>query len=231
MKTSVKKRVALGGSLIASIGVVAIIVVGMTSVCTAQARQAPAAASPAAPLPSAPALPPRLPARSRRHDAQATRPRAPRWQQARQRCRPISKYSGAPALLADDVTTTNGSTALYDGTATGLKLYLNDANSTYLTSTAPTSGTTFKTATGTATSLPATGIQDLLVSATAAAANTAVGFTLDYALPIASGNIYQGGSATVTLTFHAVLAGTNSLPSACTSAGSQCLAGSGFAWS
>ena len=30
MKTSVKKRVALGGSLIASIGVVAIIVVGMT---------------------------------------------------------------------------------------------------------------------------------------------------------------------------------------------------------
>jgi spore coat-associated protein N len=141
------------------------------------------------------------------------------------------KYTGsAPAWLAVDVAVSNGSTTLYDGTATGLQLYLNDANSTYLTSAAPTAGTTYKTAGGAAATLPATGIQDLLVS-TAAVAGTSADFTLDYALPIASGNIYQGGSATVTLTFHAVLAGTNSLPGTCTSAGQQCLAGDGFAWS
>lgn len=143
------------------------------------------------------------------------------------------KYTGsASAWLAVDVAVSNGSTSLYDGTATGLQLDLNDATGTsYLTSTAPAAGTTFKTAAGTATGLPAGSTADLLVSTTAAATNSAVSFSLDYALPIASGNIYQGGSATVTLTFHAVLAGTNSLPGACASAGSQCLAGSGFAWS
>jgi len=142
------------------------------------------------------------------------------------------KYTGsASAWLAVDVAVSNGSTTLYDGTATGLQLYLKDASSTYLTSTAPTAGTTYKTAGGTATALPAAGITDLLVSTTAAATNTAVSFSLDYALPIASGNTYQGGSATVTLTFHAVQSGNNPLPATCTTAGAQCLPGSGFVWS
>jgi len=142
------------------------------------------------------------------------------------------KYTGsASAWLAVDVAVSNGSTALYDGTATGLQLYLKDGSSTYLTSTAPTAGTTYKTAGGTATSLPAAGITDLLVSTTAATTNTAVSFSLDYALPIASGNPYQGGSATVTLTFHAVQSGNNPLPATCTTAGTQCLPGSGFVWS
>lgn len=232
MKTSVKKRVALRGSLIASIGVVAIIVVGMTLGLygTSQASTGSGFSGGTVTVGTgAPASVTCTIANIMPGDSSAG---APIGSKADSACTYNVKYTGsASAWLAVDVTITNGSTALYDGTATGLQLYLNDANSTYLTSTAPASGTTFKTAAGTATSLPATGIQDLLVSATAAAANTAVGFTLDYALPIASGNIYQGGSATVTLTFHAVLAGTNSLPSTCTSAGSQCLAGDGFAWS
>ncbi len=143
------------------------------------------------------------------------------------------KYTGsAPAWLAVDVAVANSSPALYDDTAAGLQLYLKDASSTsYLTSTAPTAGTTYKTAGGTATALPAAGITDLLVSATAATTGTAASFSLDYALPIASGNTYQGGSATVTLTFHAVQSGNNPLPLTCTTAGTQCLPGSGFVWS
>ncbi len=142
------------------------------------------------------------------------------------------KYTGsAPAWLAVDVAVSNGTPTLYDSTATGLQLYLKDASSTYLTSTAPTAGTTYKTAAGTATTLPAAGITDLLVSTTAATTNTAASFSLDYALPIASGNTYQSGSATVTLTFHAVQSGNNPLPATCTTAGTQCLPGSGFVWS
>jgi hypothetical protein len=142
------------------------------------------------------------------------------------------KYTGsASAWLAVDVAVSNGSTSLYDGTATGLQLYLKDAApATYLTSTAPTAGTTFKNQAGTATTLPVTGALDLLVSTTAAATNTAVSFSLDYALPIASGITYQGGSTTVTLTFHAVQSANNPLPTGC-AAGSQCLPGSGFVWS
>jgi hypothetical protein len=143
------------------------------------------------------------------------------------------KYTGsASAWLAVDVAVSNGSTSLYDGTATGLQLYLKDAApATYLTSTAPTAGTTFKTAAGTSTTLPVTGALDLLVSTTAATTNSAVSFSLDYAVPIVSGNTYQGGSATVTLTFHAVQSGNNPLPLTCTTAGAQCLPGSGFVWS
>ncbi len=157
---------------------------------------------------------------------------APSGSKADTTCTYNVKYTGsAAAWLAVDVAVSDGSTPLYDGTATGLQLYLKDASSTYLTSTAPTAGTTYKTAGGTATSLPATGITDLLVSTTAATAGTAVSFSLDYALPIATGNTYQDGSATVTLTFHAVQAGNNPLPATCTTAGAQCLPGSGFIWS
>src|SRR5580692_6492544 len=129
------------------------------------------------------------------------------------------KYTGtATAWLAVDVAVSNGTPVLYDGTATGLQLYLKDGTpTTYLTSTAPTAGTTFPAQGGTATSLPTT-------------TGTAVSFTLNYAVPIATGNAYQGGSATVTLTFHAVQAGNNPLPGACV-AGQQCNATTTFLWS
>jgi hypothetical protein len=142
------------------------------------------------------------------------------------------KYTGsATAWLAVDVAVSNGTIPLYDGTATGLQLYLKDgAPATYLTSTAPTAGTTFAAQGGAATSLPIGTTANLLVSTTPAAASTAVSFTLNYAVPIATGNAYQGGSATVTLTFHAVQAGNNPLPGACV-AGQQCNATTTFLWS
>jgi hypothetical protein len=142
------------------------------------------------------------------------------------------KYTGsATAWMAVDVAVSNGTTPLYDGTATGLQLYLKDGTpSTYLTSTAPTAGTTFAAQGGAATSLPTGTTANLLVSTTPAAPNTSVSFTLNYAVPIATGNAYQGGSATVTLTFHAVQAGNNPLPGACV-AGQQCNPTTTFLWS
>ena len=83
---------------------------------------------------------------------------------------------------------------------------------------------------GGSASLPTGTTSNLLVSTSPASTNTAVGFSLDYALAAAAGNGYQGGSTTVTLTFHAVQSANNALPSGC-AAGQQCNAGSGFAWS
>jgi len=142
------------------------------------------------------------------------------------------KYTGsATAYLAVDVAVSNGTIPLYDGTATGLQLYLKDGTpTTYLTSTAPTAGTTFTAQGSTSTSLPVGTTANLLVSPTPAATNATVSFTLNYAVPIASGNTYQGGSSTVTLTFHAVQAGNNPVTGACL-AGQQCNATSTFLWS
>jgi hypothetical protein len=141
------------------------------------------------------------------------------------------KYTGsASGWLGVDVTVANGSTALYDDTTTGLQLYLKDASSTYVTSTAPTAGTKFTQEGGTPASLPIGTTSNLLVSTTPATTGTAVSFTLNYAVPIASGNSYQGGSATVTLTFHAVQSNNNPLPGDCV-AGQQCNPGGSFVWS
>ena len=135
------------------------------------------------------------------------------------------KYTGsASAWLAVDVAVSNGSTVLYDGTATCLQLYLKDAGTSYV------NGTTFAQQGGGPAALAAGTTSNLLVSTSPAANGAAVSFSLDYALPAAAGNSYQGGSTTVTLTFHAVQSGNNALPSGC-AAGQQCNAGSGFAWS
>jgi hypothetical protein len=157
---------------------------------------------------------------------------APVGSKADTACTYNMKYTGtATAWLAVDVAVSNGTPVLYDGTATGLQLYLKDGTpTTYLTSTAPTAGTTFTAQGGTATSLPTGTTANLLVSTIPATTGTAVSFTLNYAVPIATGNAYQGGSATVTLTFHAVQAGNNPLPGACV-AGQQCNATTTFLWS
>jgi hypothetical protein len=149
---------------------------------------------------------------------------APGGSNADSTCTYNVKYTGsAPAWLAVDVAVSNGSTALYDHSANGLQLYLKDGSATYV------SGTSFTQQGGTAAALPAGTTSNLLVSTSAAATGTQVGFNLDYALPAAADNTYQGGSTTVTLTFHAVQSGNNPLPSGC-HAGQQCNAGSGFAW-
>ena len=141
-------------------------------------------------------------------------------------CKYNVKYTGsANAYLAVDVAVSNGSTTLYDGSATGLQLYLKDGSSTsYL------NGTSYTKQGGSSATLPSGSTPNLLVSTAPASTNTAVNFSLDYLLPSSAGNGYQGGNSTVTLTFHAVQSGNNSLPGTCV-AGQQCDNGSGFAWS
>ena len=146
------------------------------------------------------------------------------------------QYTGSVnAWVAVDVAISNGATALYDGSNQGLQLYLSDGTTTYVTSSAADSGgsgTTYKAQnSGTATQLPSTGISDLLVSSTASTPGTTVPFALDYALPADTALTYEGGSATITLTFHAVQAGNNALPTGSNSCstGQQCL--TGMSWS
>lgn len=153
-------------------------------------------------------------------------------------CKFQVQYTGSvSAWLAVDVSVTNGSTVLYDGTNQGLQLYLTDGTRTYLTSTATDiggAGTTYSAQnTGTATTLPPAGITNLLVSAATAASapNVTVQFSLDYALPADSLTTYQNGSAIVKLTFHAVQAGHVSLPSGANSCSSGQRCNTSMSWS
>lgn len=231
MKRAVKRRLALAGAIVATLGAVGTLVGGFSfglfsSTGTSGANVFTAGTvtvGPGSPTSVTCTIPAMVPG-----DSSAG---APIGSKADTTCTYNVKYTGsASAWLGVDVNVTNGSTALYDGSATGLQLYLKAGSTSYVTSTAPTAGTTYTAQGGTATTLPAGTTSNLLVSTSPATANTAVSFTLDYALPIATGNSYQGGSATVTLTFHAVQSADNPLPSACAT-GQQCNPGSTFVWS
>ena len=124
------------------------------------------------------------------------------------------KYAGnLPAYIGVDVAVSSTTTTpLYDASPTGLQLELSD-------------GTTSYTASG-----ALNGTADLLVSTTpdGASSNTTHTLTLNYALPTASGNQYQGAESTLTFTIHAVQSGNNNFVGTC-SAGHTC--GSAANWS
>lgn len=152
---------------------------------------------------------------------------APTGSKADATCTYNVTYTGsASAWLGVNVAVTAGTPALYDTTATGLQVYLKDASTSYA------SGTSYKQEGGAAATLPSNATtSNLLVSTSPATTGTTVSFSLDYALP--TSETTQGGSTTVTLTFHAVQSGNNALPADC-AAGQQCNAfgdGSSFAWS
>jgi len=151
------------------------------------------------------------------------------------------EYTGsANAWLGVDMTVANQSPGLFSSaSATGIQFQLEDGTpTTYVssnaTNTTNTGDTTYKQEGSSAgTALPTVGVSDLLVSTTAATNGTVVDFSLDYGMPLDTGNAFQGGSVTVTLTFHAVQSKNNALPADC-AAGHQCNAGgdsSSFVWS
>ena len=127
------------------------------------------------------------------------------------------KYTGsAPAYLAVDVLVGSGSPALFTGGATGAQFKLAVSGGATIVN-----GTTYKTQAGADTAISAgTPVSNILLSATPAVTNDEVTFTLDYALPLTAPNSLQGGSTSVTLTFHAVQA-ANQTPGTC-AAGRQC---------
>lgn len=132
------------------------------------------------------------------------------------------KYTGsAAAYLAVDIAVVAPSAALpsspglYDSSATGLQVHVSDGTSTFM------NGTTFKVLSGADTTVAAgTPVTNLLVSTTPAVTDDEFTFDIRYALPTLAPNALQGGSATVTLTFHAVQS-ANQSSSGCT-AGQQC---------
>lgn len=121
----------------------------------------------------------------------------------RTKCEFNVEYTGSgSAWLGLDVSVSNGTTALYSGTAQGLQLKVKSGSVTFV------NGTTYADeATGAATTLNAgTPVEHMLFSTTAATTNTAIPVTVDYMLPLASPNSFQGGSMTITLTVRAVQA-------------------------
>jgi hypothetical protein len=183
---------------------------------------------------------------------------APIGNNADETCTYDVTYTGTTdAYLAVDISVYNPSTTapdLYDGSDSGLQLYLADTTNdvTYVTGdtvAAPTKGTTFLADTGTGTptqtTLPLnppptgappvyTSTADLLATPAPVAAGATVQLNLDYAIPTGSA-AFNGGDADVVLTIHAVQ-DTNANVLACATVappvqGAQCLAGGDFAWS
>lgn len=132
------------------------------------------------------------------------------------------KYTGsASAYLAVDIAVAAPSAALpataalYDASATGLQVQVASGSTNFM------NGTTFKVLNGTNTTVSAgTLVDNLLVSTTPAATDDELTFDIRYGLPTTAGNGLQGGSATVTLTFHAVQSGNQTIGSCV--AGRQC---------
>jgi hypothetical protein len=231
MKMSVKKRAALGAGAVATLGAAATLAGGLTFGLFSATGSSGANTFTAGTVTVAPGSTTSVTCTISNMVPGDSSTGAPIGSKADGSCTYNVAYTGsANAWLAVDVAVSNGSTPLYDSGATGLQLYLKDGSSTYLTSTAPTAGSTYTTQGGASASLPASTTSNLLVNSSPAATNTAVNFALDYAVPTATPSSYQGGSTTVTLTFHAVQAGNNPLPAGC-AAGHQCNASSTFAWS
>ncbi|MEY3744691.1 MAG: hypothetical protein RLZ48_369, partial [Actinomycetota bacterium] len=117
---------------------------------------------------------------------------------------------------AVDVTVTAGTTALYTATSSGLQMKVGvNGGATVM------SGTTYKNTSGADTTLVSgTPVTNILLSTTPAATNDASTFNIDYLLPLLAPNSLQGGTASITLTFHAVQAANQSVGSCV--AGQQC---------
>lgn len=137
--------------------------------------------------------------------------------QALTQCNYKVKYTGsASAWLAVDVAVNAGSTPLYTATTDGLQMLVKTSGGLTLFN-----NTTYKNPAGTDTTLAAgSTASNLLLSASPAVADDTFQFNIDYLLPLLSPNTTQGGSASVTLTFHAVQSGNQPLL-ACV-AGRQC---------
>ncbi len=226
MRMSVKKRFALGAGATATVGAVATLAVGVTFGLFSASASSGANTFTAGTVTVGDGTPVSVSCNVQNMVPGDSSSGAPSGSHADGPCSYNVKYTGsANAYLAVDVAVGNGPTKLYDSSATGAQLYLKDGSSTYV------NGTSFTQEVGGSASLPAgSSTPNLLVSTTPATTGTAVSFSLDYAVPATAGNGYQGGNSTVTLTFHAVQAGNNPVPSDC-AAGHQCNASSTFAWS
>lgn len=141
----------------------------------------------------------------------------------RTKCEFNLEYTGSgSAYIGVDVAITNGSTVLYSGTASGLQFKIRSGAVSFV------NGTSYSAeSTGASTTISAgTPVENMLLSTTAATNGTVIPVSIDYMLPLASPNSFQGGSVSVVLTVHAVQSSNQSIGSCV--AGRPC---SALAWS
>jgi predicted ribosomally synthesized peptide with SipW-like signal peptide len=127
-------------------------------------------------------------------------------------------YTGtAPAWLAVDVLVDGGTPNLFTGTGEGLQFLVRADGETNIVD-----GTSYLDPGGSPTVVSAgSAVTDILVSETPAVTNDTVQFGIDYLLPLLAPNALQGGTAEITLTFHAVQSANQPIGSCI--AGRQCL--------
>lgn len=127
-------------------------------------------------------------------------------------------YTGtAAAWLAVDVLINGAAPNLFTGSSSGLQYRVRADGVTSIVN-----GTTFANASGTATSIVSgTAVTNILVNDTPAITNDTLQFDIDYLLPLLAPNTLQGGTAEITLTFHAVQSANQPIGSC--QAGRQCL--------
>ena len=116
------------------------------------------------------------------------------------------KYTGtAGAWLAVDAVVNGGTPNLFTATSTGLQYKVSVNGGTDMIS-----GTTFKTADGTNTSIASgTPVTNLLINSVQAATNSEYSIDVEYALPLLASNSLQGGTSSIALTFHATQSANN----------------------
>jgi predicted ribosomally synthesized peptide with SipW-like signal peptide len=127
-------------------------------------------------------------------------------------------YTGtAAAWLAVDVLINGGTPNLFTGLSDGLQFRVLADGTTSIVN-----GTSFADSAGSsATVVSGSTVSDILVSGTPAVTNDTVQFNIDYLLPLLAANSLQGGTADITLTFHAVQSANQPIGSC--QAGRQCL--------
>ena len=127
-------------------------------------------------------------------------------------------YTGtAPGWLAVDVLVNGGSPNLFTGSSGGLQFRVRADGVTTIMN-----GTTFADSAGSETTVVSgSTVSDILVSGAPAVTNDTVQFNIDYLLPLLAPNTLQGGTAEITLTFHAVQSANQ--PIGTCQAGRQCL--------
>lgn len=147
-------------------------------------------------------------------------------------CKLQITYTGnLPAYVGLDVVVTtssgSGGSALYNGNAAGLTFTLSDGTTSY----ALPSGTQVLDELA-ASSYPA-GVPDAIFTSTAGQNSVTFTLTPTFATGQSNPNQYEGASASVTLTAHAVQSAHNALPAACTSGGHPMIGVSctGLLWS
>jgi len=143
-----------------------------------------------------------------------------------------SAYLGLDVLV--EAPTTNGTAALFkpSDSANDLQITISSASPSVLSYAVP----------GPASSVTCPGglpggaacyqsSDDLVSTSPFTSASPTISFSVSVDVPASSPTSYEGGTASIVMTVHAVQSRNNPLPGGCTTAGASCPASGSFSWS